>query len=306
MFFDGIVQDYILGGVLPDMEPRVLRQHDHGQRQHLAVPDSRAAPLPVPLPQRLPVALPHPRLQRNPGRRGIADGNEGGFLTAPVHLTAVNENRLLIGLAERADTIVDFTNVPVGSYILGYVRARRAIRRRHRRHDFEVADPGTSGQILQFRVVPALDAEDTTPPQYLQLPAITPLPAPTVTRELALIEEASEGADEEGEEVEGPIAALLGTVAAGVWTAHEWMDPVTENPVIGATEVWEIYNTTADAHPMHIHEIAFEVLNREGLILNTEVRSPSQSNSTASSRSLNRGKQALRTPSSPTRGKSHE
>jgi FtsP/CotA-like multicopper oxidase with cupredoxin domain len=48
------------------------------------------------------------------------------------------------------------------------------------------------------------------------------------------------------------------------------MDPVTENPDIGATEVWEIYNTTADAHPMHIHEIAFEVVNREGLVLNNE------------------------------------
>jgi spore coat protein A, manganese oxidase len=45
---------------------------------------------------------------------------------------------------------------------------------------------------------------------------------------------------------------------------------VTENPAVGATEVWEIYNTTADAHPMHIHEIAFEVVNREGLIVNTE------------------------------------
>ena len=116
----------------------------------------------------------------------------------------------------------------------------------------------------------AVDVDDSTPPQFLQLPALTPLPAATVTRQLALIEEASEGADEEGEEVEGPVEALLGTVAAGVWTERKWMDPVTENPAIGATEVWEIYNTTADAHPMHIHEIAFEVVNREGLILNAE------------------------------------
>ena len=42
------------------------------------------------------------------------------------------------------------------------------------------------------------------------------------------------------------------------------MDPVTENPAVGATEVWEFYNTTADAHPMHIHEVVFEVVNREG------------------------------------------
>ena len=41
-------------------------------------------------------------------------GNEGGFLAAPVNITAGLGNRLLMGLAERADVIVDFTNVPEG------------------------------------------------------------------------------------------------------------------------------------------------------------------------------------------------
>jgi spore coat protein A len=31
--------------------------------------------------------------------------------------------------------------------------------------------------------------------------------------------------------------------------------------------VWELYNTTGDAHPMHVHEVTFEVVNREGLVL---------------------------------------
>ena len=66
-----------------------------------------------------------------------------------------------------------------------------------RRDDFDVADPGTTGQIMQFRVVPAVGADDSTPPQYLQLPAITPLPATTATRPLALIEEADEGSRRE-------------------------------------------------------------------------------------------------------------
>ncbi len=47
-------------------------------------------------------------------------GNEGGFLAAPVNITALG-NQLLMGLAERADVIVDFTNVPVGNYVLGNV-----------------------------------------------------------------------------------------------------------------------------------------------------------------------------------------
>ena len=45
-------------------------------------------------------------------------GNEGGFLAAPVNVTALG-NQQLLGLAERADMIVDFTNVPAGQYVLG-------------------------------------------------------------------------------------------------------------------------------------------------------------------------------------------
>ena len=44
-----------------------------------------------------------------------------------------------------------------------------------------------------------------------------------------------------------------------------WSDPVSENPNVGDTEVWEFYNFTADAHPMHVHEVAFEVVNRQEL-----------------------------------------
>ncbi len=65
------------GGLLADLEPGVLRQHDDGQRQHLAVPDGGAAPLPLPLPERLPVALPDPGLQPDPRRGGVADRQRG-------------------------------------------------------------------------------------------------------------------------------------------------------------------------------------------------------------------------------------
>jgi spore coat protein A, manganese oxidase len=36
------------------------------------------------------------------------------------------------------------------------------------------------------------------------------------------------------------------------------------------TEVWEMHNLTADAHPMHVHEVAFAVVNREGLVLDKD------------------------------------
>jgi spore coat protein A len=41
-------------------------------------------------------------------------------------------------------------------------------------------------------------------------------------------------------------------------------DPISENPGVGDTEVWEFYNTTADAHPIHMHLVDFRILNRQG------------------------------------------
>jgi spore coat protein A, manganese oxidase len=198
-------------------------------------------------------------------------GNEGGFLAAPVNVTGLHGNRLLMGLAERADVIVDFTNVPTGNYVLGNAGPDEPFGGGVPGIDFNAADPGTTGQILQFRVVPAIDVDDSTPPFFLRLPAITPLPAETSIRRLALLEKSDEGATEEQEEIEGPVEALLGTVdEEGNVTEHPWVDAVTENPDVGTTEVWEIYNTTADAHPMHIHEVVFEVVNRAGLVLDSE------------------------------------
>ena len=42
---------------------------------------------------------------------------------------------------------------------------------------------------------------------------------------------------------------------------------MTENPAVGATEVWEFYNGTEDAHPMHIHEILFQVVDRQAILV---------------------------------------
>ncbi len=213
-----------------------------------------------------------------PGVQVWAIGNEGGFLAAPVDLTASNGNRLLMALAERADLIVDFTNVPVGEHVLANVGPDEPFGGGTPGVDFEPADPATTGQVLQFRVVPPVRPDPSTPPQFLVLPAVAALPAEVRTRPLALIERADTGFDATGEEVEGPVEALLGTVTAGMAEERLWMDPVTENPAVGDTEVWAFYNTTGDAHPMHIHELAFEVVNREGLVLDAggEVVQPIQ------------------------------
>ncbi|MGH8834276.1 MAG: multicopper oxidase domain-containing protein, partial [Actinomycetes bacterium] len=195
-------------------------------------------------------------------------GNEGGFLPAPVNLTVGNGNRLLMALAERADLIVDFTNVPVGQHILTNVGPDEPFGGGEPPDDFDSADPDTTGQIMAFNVVPAVAPDPTTPPAFMVLPARVPLPAETVTRPLALVELGSEFWD-------GPAEARLGYLdAGGNAVSLEWADAVTENPASGVTEVWEMHNVTADAHPMHIHEVAFEVVNREGLVLDPETGEP--------------------------------
>src|SRR5512132_144585 len=191
-------------------------------------------------------------------------GNEGGFLAAPVNITGDHSNYLLMALAERADMIVDFTNVPTGNYILRNIGPDEPFGGGEPPDAFDSADPDSTGQVMEFRVGPALTADLTTPPQFLVLPPITPLPAETVTRKLALMEAASASWD-------GPAEAMLGTVDSdGNPTERMWGEPVTENPNVGDTEVWELYNFTADAHPMHVHEVTFEVVNRQSLVTNAD------------------------------------
>jgi hypothetical protein len=94
--------------------------------------------------------------------------------------------------------------------------------------DFPSADADTTGKIMRFSVGPAVAPDPTTPPQFLVLPAIAPLPVESVTRPLALIERMGMGYDSNGEMVDGPMEALLGTVEDGAAVRKMWMEPVTE------------------------------------------------------------------------------
>ncbi len=211
-----------------------------------------------------------------PGIRVWQIGNEGGFLAAPVDLAA-HDQRALLGPAERADVIVDFTAVPLGDHVLRNLGPDEPFGGGIPGVDFPVANPATTGQVLLFRVVPAVAADPTTPPEHLVLPTRAPLPVESVVRPLALIEQMAMGVDAAGDPLEGPLEALLGTVENGMPVARDWADEVTENPQAATTEVWEFANTTGDAHPMHVHEVAFEVVDREGLVLDgDEVALPLQ------------------------------
>ncbi len=182
-------------------------------------------------------------------------GSEGGFLPAPVQL-----GQLLMAPAERADVIVDFTGMAIGTelYLInegpdepfgGGVPGT----------DFPAADPATTGQVMKFVVVPLASKDLSRDPARLTLPASKSLGLASHVRQVSLNEQASTfpGFD-------GPIAALLGTLdGAGMAVPKMWEDAITENPALGATETWEMYNFTEDAHPIHIHEVQFQVINRQ-------------------------------------------
>jgi spore coat protein A, manganese oxidase len=195
-------------------------------------------------------------------------GSDQGFLAQPVAL-----QELLMAPAERADVIVDFSAYAPGETITLLNTGPDAP---FNGGGQDPADPDTTGQVMQFKVV-ALTAPDTSAdPATLTLPAAAPLGAASRTEYLSLNELDSSTVkvvtDSEGNIVFdlngdpfGPTAALLGTYdpITKESTPLTWMDGITENPVLGSTEIWEIHNNTMDAHPIHLHLVQFEVVNRE-------------------------------------------
>ena len=67
----------------------------------------------------------------------------------------------------------------------------------------------------------------------------------------------------EGVDEYGRVTPMLGTAEAGTITTDKmspsdfgplaWDAPTTEKPLLGSTEQWDIFNFTADSHPIHLH-----------------------------------------------------
>jgi len=257
-------------------------------------------------------------------------GAEQGFIRRPVNLNRLDldasgdrKAQILMALAERADVIVDFRNVPNGTEVkLINIGPDEPFGGGIPDVDFDPADPGTTGQVMKFVVNASLNGESETDPNGAT-PATDPhdlvlnAERDTLhvdnTRQVSLNERESEVvcvlADEvtgdfvvpiknvacnlpankipAGTEVVpfGPTEALLGVLDGGNPVPLKWTDDsgtdfnftlnngnevtvnVTENPELNTVEMWEMYNFTADAHPIHLHLVRFKVLEREGLVM---------------------------------------
>jgi spore coat protein A len=176
------------------------------------------------------------RLSLSHGGAFTLIGTDGGFLDRPVPV-----NQLLLGPAERADVIVDFAGQEPGRTI---------------ELDNDAAAPFPDGdptndhaaKVMQFRVIPLKSPDGSRVPETLT--PIPTLPAATVTRTLTLYE----ALDANGNS--------LGLFLDGKRWGHSSSD-VTELPQAYSTEVWQLVNTTDDAHPIHLHLIDFRISDRQ-------------------------------------------
>ncbi len=166
-------------------------------------------------------------------------GSDGGFLQGPVAL-----NRILLGPAERADLIIDFSGLDGKIVTLS--------------NNAPAPFPGWGmvtphymalNELMQFRVTLPVSSKQGP----FSMPAPRSLPRldeskSIATRDFVL----SEGMDAQGRS--------LGEQING--QGHD--GPVTEIVKLVSVEKWRFINTTAYAHPMHLHLVRFQVLQRQG------------------------------------------
>lgn len=166
-------------------------------------------------------------------------GSDGGLLPMPAQLKTV-----LLGPAERADLIVDFSELKDQTVTLSNDAASP-----YPGWEFTLVEHQQLHELLQIRVTRALKGT-----QRFVFPASIPpftgldRKASVKTRDFLL----SENMDEHGHS--------LGVRING----KGYAEPVTEVVELGTTETWRFINTTDDAHPMHLHLVQFQILERQG------------------------------------------
>ncbi|HTC76059.1 MAG TPA: multicopper oxidase domain-containing protein, partial [Edaphobacter sp.] len=148
-------------------------------------------------------------------------GSDQGLLASPVEI-----KRLVLGCAERADILIDF------SQSSGQTLHLRT----------------SAFDILEFRVAKQTSAPATiaSVPKTLRSIERIPESAATITRTLALYEYR--------DNAQRPMVMLI--------NRKHWHEPVTETPKLNSTEIWEFVNLTEDTHPMHLHLVRFQILDR--------------------------------------------
>lgn len=171
---------------------------------------------------------------------------------------AVSTPNLIIGPGERYEVIVDFTGIVPNAATPPTIVMNNSARTPFPGGAKVVK--GTTDTVMQFRVSLSLNAAipNTAIAAGTNLRPANPIvnikaATPLIKRQLTLNEVVGPG---------GPLELVLNNtkynrVITGFTTRE------SEQPQIGATELWEIINITADAHPIHTHLASFQLVNRQ-------------------------------------------
>ena len=132
--------------------------------------------------------------------------------------------RLALAPGERADLVVDFSSNPGAEILLNDLTAT----------------------VMQFRVAQERVEDGSVVPARLRDVRRIPESSAIQTRRLTL------------EELDNLIAEPITHLLDG----KRWHEPLSEKPVLGTTEIWEFLNLTDDSHPIHLHLVRFQILDR--------------------------------------------
>ena len=246
-------------------------------------------------------------VSKNPGPPLWVVGTDGGYLDLPVKIdpTAAANHSLVMMPGERYWAIVDFANYSAGMIgPNGAAYSGTWLLKNNAKTPYpagETSEGITLGRMMQFRVAGASSTDTSYDPasglplrppmirlsgaavqktRQLTLNEIMGMPVTTtdpVTGELTSYEGGPleilvNNTKWDGERITGltpgdmpmytrePIPGFILDKSGKNW--------LSEVPVEGETEIWEIVNLTADAHPIHLHLVQFQLLSRQNFNTN--------------------------------------
>jgi FtsP/CotA-like multicopper oxidase with cupredoxin domain len=186
---------------------------------------------------------------------------------------------LLIAPGERADVIVDFSSAAGTSLLLTNDAAAPF-------PGGDPVDPATTGRVLRIDVARRASSPDTTCDPAAEgrrgcdlrrgreLVRLAPRVAAghfDARRQLVLREIPGPGGPLEvvlnNTNYEGLRASTMTTASPAPVPGSVGLGPnfATEAPRVGSTELWEVANLTEDAHPIHLHLVQFQVVDRQAM-----------------------------------------
>ena len=207
-------------------------------------------------------------------------GTDHGLLRAPV---SVPPDGLVLASAERADLLVDFSDLEPGSELTLLNTAAAPFDG----SAFPAADASDAAdldgllpypQVMRFRVIQDQVTRRKIP-HKLATDYRSPTPealAGAPRRAIALVERELDDAPNmltmreleiAPDDHTGPLLTLTegGQTTRYRTVASHFEDATTFFPMLGEYEVWQLINLTGDTHPIHLHLDPFQILSRRAI-----------------------------------------